>query len=149
MKCEKGNTHCMYFKSFSSAMLWSHTLPFPITCGAPALPTPSNDQPTRAATQSVTSGQSMHCGLLPSIWRGMSPWGERDGMEGHELLPGKTWHVRCWHTEGTWWRGLFTRAVTSDLCRDLRTARWKLIPPVQKGNSSGIQRKLLICKGDR
>lgn len=63
---EGGNARSMCLR-FSAAMLWSHTRPFLTTCGAPALPTPSNGQPTRAATQSATSGQSTHCGLLPNI----------------------------------------------------------------------------------
>ena len=61
----------VYFDYSLLATPWSPTLPSHITCGAPALQAPSLGQPTRAATPSVTSGQSTHCGSLPSIWRGM------------------------------------------------------------------------------
>ena len=55
---------------FSLVTLWSRTPPSPTTRGAPALPTPSTGPPTKAATQSVTSGPATPSTWSPNTWSG-------------------------------------------------------------------------------
>ena len=87
----------VYFDYSLLATPWSPTLPSHITCGAPALQAPSLGQPTRAATPSVTSGQSTHCGSLPSIWRGMLSRRDRNRAKKTSFHLHEMWLARSWN----------------------------------------------------